>query len=244
MRSNKEHSHLYYKIFGVIFLIFGVPFSLMGLIIISSGGVILLVPSVPLVFFGIKWVRKAKQLKLARSERMTSVNSYATEEKRVDPQPMQVYEKTRLNPDGLPPERAYTLEQAQNCFRIMDDCSYLLQSTMKPDTFFSRLDLMKQQIEYLKEISQNPNLTFSSPIDELEATLNQESDEMVYDFIVRYYEDMATKADELKTDKGRRNRYQKFFDTLDSYSEYLNERNRTYLSHKKQEFEEKFPQTE
>lgn len=184
-------------------------------------------------------MRKAKQLKLERSEQIESANP-VREEKTVDPQPVKIYEKTRLNPDGLPPEKAYTLEQAQNCFRIMDDCSYLLQSTMKPDTFFSRLDLMKQQIEYLKEISQNPNLTFSSPIDEMEVTFNQEADEIVHDFIIRYYEDMATKADELKTDKGRRNRYQKFFDSMDSYSEYLNERNQAYLSHKKQEFEERF----
>ena len=99
MRSNKEHSHLYYKIFGVIFLILGVPFSLMGLIIISSGGVILRVPSVPLVFFGIKWVRKAKQLKLARSERM---ESQTTTYKPVN-EPLS--ESVKTSPE-LPPEQS------------------------------------------------------------------------------------------------------------------------------------------
>lgn len=70
----------------------------MGLIIISSGGVILLVPSVPLVFFGIKWVRKAKQLKLARSERM---ESQTTTYKPVnEPLP----ESVKTSPE-LPPEQ-------------------------------------------------------------------------------------------------------------------------------------------
>ena len=67
MAKKKGYSPLYYKIFGIISLVFGIPIALMGLIVISAGGWILLVPSILLILLGIKWVRKSKQLRLSSS---------------------------------------------------------------------------------------------------------------------------------------------------------------------------------
>ena len=90
MAKKKGYSPLYYKIFGIISLVFGIPIALMGLIVISAGGWILLVPSILLILLGIKWVRKSKQLRLSSScNDSKTTTSESVHEPALKPQPKQ-----------------------------------------------------------------------------------------------------------------------------------------------------------
>lgn len=90
MAKKKGYSPLYYKIFGIISLVFGIPIALMGLIVISAGGWILLVPSILLILLGIKWVRKSKQLRLSSScNASKTTTSESVHEPTPEPQPKQ-----------------------------------------------------------------------------------------------------------------------------------------------------------
>lgn len=90
MAKKKGYSPLYYKIFGIISLVFGIPIALMGLIVISAGGWILLVPSILLILLGIKWVRKSKQLRLSSScNDSKTTTSESVYEPTPEPQPKQ-----------------------------------------------------------------------------------------------------------------------------------------------------------
>lgn len=49
---------------------------------------------------------------------------------------------------------------------------------------------------------------------------------------IRYYNSVKTYADTLKTDKGKSNQYQKFYDTLMNYRNVMNEENIKYIEYK------------
>lgn len=64
----KESSPLTYKVCGIIALVFGVPFALVGLISFSVGGWLILLFSLPLLYYGWKFLKRSKQLKIENQE--------------------------------------------------------------------------------------------------------------------------------------------------------------------------------
>ena len=222
-RITKEHPPLTYKIAGILSLIFGIPIALLGLVTIMVGGVIIFIPALLLIFLGVTYLKKAKQMTTPIEDDTLSTCSDT--------------------PDG-----SYNVdlavEQLENCSRILNDCSRLLQETRNPDTFFSRLDLLEEQLDKMKEIYEQTGITVSPSPDGLLEALNKDKEEIIYDFIGRYYNATFDKAEKLKTDKGKRNCYQKFFDTLDSYSDYINERNQAYINYKRRYVDDTYPKSE
>ena len=122
--------------------------------------------------------------------------------------------------------------QPEDCIRIINDCSRILQSTVDPGTFFSRLDLMEKQIQTMQQLSST--ITFSPSPDEIERAYREDMDTIVHDFLVRCFNDTASQADRLKTEKGKKNCYQKLFDTLSEHRKYLSEGNLQYIHCKNQ----------
>ena len=205
----KQSSPLTYKICGIVALVFGILSALLGLLTITVGGFIILIIAAVLLFFGVAWIKKSKQVRL-------ETNS-----------------STRINTENTVPELTYT--QAENCLRILNDCSEILQSTCDPDVFFSRLNLMWEHIQRIQGLSLR--ITFSPSPDEIEKAFVEDKDEVVYDFLVRYFNETETHAEQLKTEKGKKNCYQKMFDTLSEHLDQLSEENLQYIQCKKQNLE-------
>lgn len=120
--------------------------------------------------------------------------------------------------------------QANNDIRIIQDSIKLISETVKPDVFFSRLDLLKEHAQHLTTLepfanfSESPTAAFNEVID------NEQ--EAIYQFIIRYYNSVDTYANTLKTDKGKANQYQKFYDSLMNYRDIMNEENIKYIEYK------------
>lgn len=125
-----------------------------------------------------------------------------------------------------------TKQQANNDIKIIQDSIKLISDTVKPDVFFSRLDLLKNTANHLQQLEPYININFSvSPTQAFDEVLKVEQ-EVIYQFIIRYYNSVKTYADTLKTDKGKANQYQKFYDILMNYSDIMNEENIKYIEYK------------
>ena len=97
--------------------------------------------------------------------------------------------------------------------RISKDCIELIQSTCAPDVFFMRYDLLVEVLNELKfyEMLFLPN---DNSMDDAVREAVQARTSETNNFLVRSHDDMLTKADELKTEKGRRNRKIAYFKLL------------------------------
>ena len=120
-------------------------------------------------------------------------------------------------------------EQAQNHLRIIGDCTKLLSSTIKPDVFFSRLDLLEKHSKHLMQFE--PYINFSGALpsegyNEFVANKNL----CVRQFIARYSSAISDKAKTMKTERGRKNQYQKFYDELEPYFPVISIKNIEYVN--------------
>ncbi|MEE1219533.1 MAG: hypothetical protein U0L20_06390 [Ruminococcus sp.] len=107
-----------------------------------------------------------------------------------------------------------------NDMRIINDCVKLVNTTINPDVYFSRYDLLLEQLQHL--ILFEPYLSFSgeSPTQSYKKILSyQEKSNM--DFLERYYMSVIEKAKTLKTDKAKNNRIKKFQESLEPYFDKL-----------------------
>lgn len=125
-----------------------------------------------------------------------------------------------------------TEQQANNDLRIIQDCIKIISDTTKPDIFFSRLDLLKEKSKHLIQLEPYIKFSGASPTAAFNEVLTNEQD-AIYQFIIRYFGATFEKAESLKTEKGKRNQYRKFFDSLQPYSDQMDERNLKYIEYKR-----------
>lgn len=132
-----------------------------------------------------------------------------------------------------------TIEQAQNDMRIFDDCATLINSTVKPDVFFSRLELAECKLEHLVTLEpymqQIKCITLESSMSDLMNKFQEEKDSYTTDFLYRYYASVKEKADGLKTEKGKQNQFQKFYESLEPYFESISDLNMEYIEAMKEQ---------
>lgn len=120
-------------------------------------------------------------------------------------------------------------EQAQNDLRIMEDCTKLLSSTMKPDVFFSRLDLLEKHSKHLAQLE--PYIDFSGALpSEAYNEFVSEKSLCIRQFIARYSSAISDKARTMKTERGRNNQYQKFYNELEPYFSVMGSDNIKYVN--------------
>ena len=112
--------------------------------------------------------------------------------------------------------RKMATDDAKNSLRIMNDTRKILRNTIKPDVFFSRLDLWIQHTENLKALEPFINLTGVSATVLLNETYKQK-DSITLDFLRRYYRSISEKAKTMKTQAGKNNQYKKFYDSLQPF---------------------------
>ena len=124
-----------------------------------------------------------------------------------------------------------TLQQAQNDLRIINDCKKLIETTLKPDVFFMRLNLLVEKVVHLCELEKY--ISFSS-VSSTTAYIEvkNEYNQAIKQFLIRYFSDTFDKAEKMKTEKGKIGKYQKFYDSLQEYYCYMNEENIDYIETK------------
>ncbi len=132
-------------------------------------------------------------------------------------------------------------QQAADDLRIIQDCIKIISETTNPDTFFMRLDLLKEKAAHLTLLGPYVKFTGSSPTAAAKEVVDQEQT-AIYNFIIRYYSVVFDKAESLKTARGKKNQFQKFFDSLEKYLERMNESNLNYITYKKRRFKENYPE--
>jgi len=120
-----------------------------------------------------------------------------------------------------------TETQTNNDIRIIQESIKLLTETVKPDVFFSRLDLLKKTMNSLKQSKSSTKINTSHTIAVNEILENEQK--TINQFIFRYYNSVKNYANTLKTDKGKANQYKKFYETLMTYSDKMNDDNIKYI---------------
>lgn len=121
-----------------------------------------------------------------------------------------------------------TRQQIENDSRIMEESYKIIDETKNPDTFFSRLDLFLERLQHIALFDPLLDTNFSKTLKELEDDLQ----DIINDFLERYWIDIYDNAQKLKTDSGRKKRLQKYYDTLQPYFNRLNEKNMEFIKNK------------
>lgn len=124
-----------------------------------------------------------------------------------------------------------TIQQAENDLRIINDCTRLVETTLKPDVFFMRLNLLVEKSKHLCELEKYITFSGASPTAAYIEVKNVYND-AISQFLVRYFSDTFDKAENMKTEKGKIGKYQKFYDSLQNYYCYMNEENIDYIETK------------
>lgn len=113
--------------------------------------------------------------------------------------------------------------RAPQDIRIASESFSLIQSTVDPETFFSRLELAVEHLQ-AAAIAESyivfpedatPSLTLQE--------INTSREDYIMDFIQRAYDKMIQKANALKTENGRRNRKVAFYRSMLDYTDKLPE---------------------
>lgn len=114
--------------------------------------------------------------------------------------------------------------QAQRCLEIYNDSSKLFSETVNPEVFFGRFQLAKEQLETLKFIKEDTDNAIGYEGDNLDHKLTLFTDhysEAFKDFANRYHKASVEKAEKLKTERGRKNNFNKSLEDLLEYKEHI-----------------------
>lgn len=128
-------------------------------------------------------------------------------------------EKQKLA-DGI---RTQAKEQAQQRLKIVKDCVEILNTTVKPDVFFNRYNLMIEHLDALVGL-ESTGIFANSPELPSEAFLRVEKqfDDATNAFLDRSFEAAKVHAETLKTDNGKKNAIKRYFDNMEKYIIYMN----------------------
>lgn len=118
--------------------------------------------------------------------------------------------------------------------QILNNCANLMQTTTNIDIFFSRYDSYMEALNFLSKLERFVKMEGDSPTEKMRE-ISDQYDSLVMEFIDRYWEDTKQKAELLKTEKGRINRYKKFQESFEQYRSRLSKRVLDYLVSKSSE---------
>lgn len=117
----------------------------------------------------------------------------------------------------------------QNALKVMNESADLVNNTLKPDVFFKRYNILIEYGEKLVQFEPYVKFKGTSPTNTLKDIKNQRH-QATLNFLERYYQNTELKATSLKTERGKQNAYQKFFDSLKAYSSDMDEETLLYIS--------------
>lgn len=117
---------------------------------------------------------------------------------------------------------------APNLIHIAEDCENIVNTTVNPDTFFSRYDLLVEQLIKLSEIERYIKFTGKLPSVALKRVISQR-DTVTQRFIYRSYQRLVQDIAKLKTANGKLNRINAYFNHMHFYDSYLSDDNKRLL---------------
>ncbi len=114
--------------------------------------------------------------------------------------------------------------ELQNDLRILNDCASLIEKTVNPDVFFSRFDLYYEKLSILASAQkQKIVIVKGDNISKKYSKLNTPAAkaDKINTFIKRYWDSTCSKSQELKTERGKNNCFEKFKSSLSAYDSRL-----------------------
>lgn len=111
-----------------------------------------------------------------------------------------------------------------NSIKIIEDSGNICSITIKPDIYFSRYDLILFHIDRLERMSNIP-AKIKMGLIETKLNVTRYKDNLDSKFIKRFWDATLKQSFELKTEKARNNRYNKFYNTMQLYDNKLSESN-------------------
>lgn len=131
--------------------------------------------------------------------------------------------------------REQAKQQSDQWLKIIHDCVNLVNTTKNPEVFFQRYNLM---LEHLEKCAGLECTGIYNNSRELPSTaflrIEKQFTIATNDFIDRSFEEAKTKAETLKTVKGKRNTIMRFFDNMETYIIYMEHESVEYLDNLKQ----------
>lgn len=108
--------------------------------------------------------------------------------------------------------------------QIVNDCANLIENTTNPDVFFERWNLYMEKLKILADAQDKGLVKVSG--ESISKKYKKLSGKETYtdavnQFIKRYWNDTCKKAENLKTENGKKNRYNKFFEKMGTYDDII-----------------------
>ena len=108
--------------------------------------------------------------------------------------------------------------------QIVNDCANLIENTTNPDVFFERWNLYMEKLKILADAQDKGLVKVSG--ESISKKYKKLSGKEAYtdavnQFIKRYWNDTCKKAENLKTENGKKNRYNKFFEKMGTYDDII-----------------------
>lgn len=128
-----------------------------------------------------------------------------------------------------------TSQQAQRYIEIANDCVKIVNDTVNPNTFFDRLELLEDTSKKLVSLEKYLDFTGAKPSQSFQE-FNEQKQTAIYNFVIRYLNSILDKSEKLKTQRGKNNQIQKFYDSLVPYFDLMNEYNKKYIITKYETF--------
>lgn len=121
-------------------------------------------------------------------------------------------------------QRNFDITSLNRDLQILNDCAKLIENTIIPEVFFSRYDLYMEKLSILSDAQKARFIKVKG--DNLyqkykEMDTEEKKIEAVNNFIDRMWFDTCLKAEKLKTEKGKENRYSRFYNALQNYEDKM-----------------------
>lgn len=108
----------------------------------------------------------------------------------------------------------------QNDLRIINDCAKLIEQTVNPAVFFDRFELYMDKMANVAHAEDMGSVKVSGEsVSEKYKSLNTSAkkEEIIREFIERYWSDVHNKANALKTENGKMNKISKAHEIISEY---------------------------
>lgn len=117
---------------------------------------------------------------------------------------------------------------APQLLKIIEESRQLVNTTLKPDVFFPRYELLKEKSAQLLGLSKYIKLKGTRPED-MVAMITAKEHAATMDFLHRYFESTEQSAAEKKTEKGARAQFDRFYQSLQPYYSRMDAEHIAYI---------------
>ena len=127
--------------------------------------------------------------------------------------------------------------QSQQLLKIVNDCVTLVNTTVNPEVFFSRYNLMLENLEKLAGLECTGIFDNSKELPS-DAFLRVESrfDDVTKTFLDRSFSKAKEHAETLKTDSGKLNALKRYFDNMEKYTIHMSDESREHFNKMKETY--------